>query len=323
MDELELIRQIGSSEGPHEARAKERTLGALRSAVGSSDHHRAAKRPRHVRGWLPALGAVLAIGLVISLMPVLGGRSQNAAASLERMAAIAASQLGASVRPGSYVYTKSIARSLRTVAHITSGQTWAVFATVTREAWIGPDGSGRIIETTTDLSFPSEDDRQAWEASGRPSLTSGGASSDESYRPGQLTFLDLSALPTNDELLRDAIEERRILPGPAGTAETFDILGDLLRETHASPALRASLFRVAAGLSGIEVLGTLEDAIGRQGVVVAYSQGELRRELIFDPATSALLGEQTVRAGSREAVEWAVYLDSGVVPSTSGRPEAR
>jgi len=51
--------------------------------------------------------------------------------------------------------------------------------------------------------------------------------------------------------------------GPPGDWETFAIIGDLLRETHAPPALRAALYEVAANLSGVEYIGEVKDAVGR------------------------------------------------------------
>jgi len=42
--------------------------------------------------------------------------------------------------------------------------------------------------------------------------------------------------------------------GPPGPAEAFTQVGDLLRETDASPALRAALYSAAAGLAGVKSL---------------------------------------------------------------------
>jgi len=116
--------------------------------------------------------------------------------------------------------------------------------------------------------------------------------------------------------------------GPPGDAETFTIIGDLLRETYAPPGVRAALYTIASELSGVELVGTTHDHLGRPGTAVAYVAQGLRDELIFDPRTSALLGEQTTVADPSQVrglaagavVEWTSYLRSGVVDSTTATP---
>ena len=104
----------------------------------------------------------------------------------------------------------------------------------------------------------------------------------------------------------------------------------MLRETYASPELRAALFQIASGLPGVELIGDVTDEEGRPGVAVGYPSDGLRHDLIFDPNTSVLLGERTVvtdPSSSEEAqhlrvgdvIGWAVYLSSGVVDSTTDR----
>ena len=207
---------------------------------------------------------------------------------------------------------------------------YSVLMPVTREIWIGPDGSGRLLETNGTPTFLTPHDKAVWEAAGRPSLD-GGKTSDEAFGRGGLYYLDLSKLPTDTAALRRLIVERKIEGGPAGDAETFTIIGDLLRETYASPALRAALYQVAAGLPGVELIGTVKDEAGRTGIAVGYTSNGYRQELIFDPTTAALLGEQSVVADAAKVkphepagtvVGWSVYLASGVVDSTSQRAQA-
>jgi hypothetical protein len=63
--------------------------------------------------------------------------------------------------------------------------------------------------------------------------------------------------------------------------------------------VRAALYRVAAGLNGVELVGSVNDRAGTTGTAVSMtnaqsSRGLERRVLIFDPRTSALLGEEDV-----------------------------
>jgi hypothetical protein len=159
-------------------------------------------------------------------------------------------------------------------------------------------------------------------AAGSPSLAE--APSDETFGPGQLSDgpTDLSKLPTDPTALGALISSRHIEGGPPGSAEDFTQIGDLLRETDASPALRAALFQVAAALPGIEELGTVTDHSGRTGLGVAFVSGGVCHELIFNPSDSSLLGEQDVVVDATAQHEpagtiadWVVYLQSRVVDS--------
>ncbi len=74
-------------------------------------------------------------------------------------------------------------------------------------------------------------------------------------------------------------------------------------ESFAPPKLRAALYRVASELPGVQLLGAVSDPIGRMGVGVAYTDQArgVRLELIFDPTTSALLGERDVVTSPRRS----------------------
>ena len=158
----------------------------------------------------------------------------------------------------------------------------------------------RLVETTGTPSFPTQKDETVWRAAGSPDL-GGNQTTDESFKAGApdqggLFYFDLSNLPTDPSQLKQLIEERKIEGGPSGDAETFTIIGDMLRETYAPPALRAALYQIVADLPGVEYVGRVTDDAGRTGIAVAYpnAQGGLREELVFDPDTSKLLAERSV-----------------------------
>jgi hypothetical protein len=78
--------------------------------------------------------------------------------------------------------------------------------------------------------------------------------------------------------------------------EMFTEIGDLLREDPIPAKVRAALYLVAARIPGIRLVGLTRDGIGRPALAVALNDtlyGE-RSELLFDPTTSALLGERSV-----------------------------
>jgi hypothetical protein len=308
MNELELIREF-RSEVPYPDAV---TTARAKAAVLPPPRRRTRRR------WPFALAATAAAAVAAFVIVLLqsGSPDSAAAAVLERTARTAAGQPAtAPPRPGQFVYTKS--RSLNETTSVTHGQAINTVADQTREAWIGPDGSGRLRETSVGSRFMSDRDRQAWVAAGRPDL-GGEFHSDERFGAGGLYFFDLSKLPTDADSLKKTIEQRKVEGGPPGDAETFTIVGDMLRETYASPQLRAALYRVAAGLPGVELIGDVKDESGRTGTAVGYSNDRARNDLIFDPKTSALLGERTVEHG--KVVSWTVYLASGVVDSTSATP---
>lgn len=54
-------------------------------------------------------------------------------------------------------------------------------------------------------------------------------------------------------MLRRLIDQRAAANGGSTDDERFTIIGDLLRETVAAPKVRSALYRVAAGLNGVEL----------------------------------------------------------------------
>lgn len=95
-----------------------------------------------------------------------------------------------------------------------------------------------------------------------------------------------------------------------------------MRETDASPALRAALYRAASLIPGVHLLGLVRDHFGRRGLDVAYETRGTAHELIFDPRTAALMGEQDIGPHGR-VEDWSVYLASrpaSRLPRRSPRP---
>jgi hypothetical protein len=345
MNELESLRGLGVDFLRPDAEQVRQIRAALDEAIAEVSSG-APVSPGAAHGWRWALaGAAAAVALALGIvlagaLPSDHGGAEPAAAQALGEASTAAAQQPAEAPPttGQYVYTKS------DTAHLEIHEGWSVLVPVVRETWVSPDGSGRIVETRGQPQFLSETDRAGWQAAGSPDLDAG-KTSDEVFRaqgstePGTptvagspedyLRYRDLSALPTDPDSLRQLIEERKVEGGPPGDAETFTIIGDLLRETYTSPVLRSALYRIASELPGVELVGEVKDPAGREGVAVAYTEPQgVRHELIFDRQTSALLGERDVlvdpqtaqlTASSGTVIGYAAYLASGVVGSTSAR----
>jgi hypothetical protein len=90
-------------------------------------------------------------------------------------------------------------------------------------------------------------------------------------------------------------------------------IGDFLRESDTPPAIRATLYRAAALIPGVRLLGRTRDHAGRFGLGVAFTfHGRPAAELIFDQKTAALLGEEYFDRSGR-LTSWSVYLKRKVV----------
>jgi hypothetical protein len=346
MDEIDALRTLARDVPPPEPATKRAARAALLARAEAAANRprwlaggRSGLKPRRVLGALAALGLV---AIVASGQLPIGPRPDPAAAAaLNHAADVAAAQPEVS-RDG-YRHTTSEGAYLSGVGggpDLPNG-VWALVP-VTREIWIKSDGSGRIVEARGEPIWFGPADRAAWQAQGSPDLR-GTPFSDTRFGPtppgvdpwvpqpwpGSLYYQNVDALPTDLGTLRHMIDERAAANGGGATDyERFTIVGDLLRETVAAPKVRAALYRVAASLNGVELVGSMTDRAGRTGTAVSMttdqsSRGLERRVLIFDPQTSSLLAEEDVLL---HKVDWLdaeppliigynTYLVSEIVPT--------
>jgi hypothetical protein len=324
-------------------------LESLRTRHGSDPVQVRRNRRSHRRTAITIAAAALAIAIAIPIALPGGGTggAEPAAAAMLHRVALRAAQQPPEPAPGvgQYLYTRS--ESSFTLLYVVGdGSTFFFRTPSVRESWIGPDGSGRILDTPGVVTFPTERDRAAWIAAGMPHLSEWMIDEDDEFdhlAPGELTFRDYANLPTDPERLLELIESRELIGGPDGDWETFVIIGDLLRETYTVPKVRSALYQVVAELPDVELVGRVIDGAGRTGMAVAFtnpsSDARSRQELIFDLETAELLGEGEVlvedstvdvESGGPGAIYGAVgpagthtftttYLVSGVVDSTNER----
>jgi hypothetical protein len=305
--------------------------------------------PFRLRLALPAVALTCAAvaATIMALLPAgeSGGPSSAAAAVLRQAARTAASQPAtAPPGPNQFIYTKikavwaGISDGLTKVhrkgsrhprfvgpMHLVAIQ----FRPVTREDWIRPDGSGRYHEVGGHLQFIRSRDRAYAEKNYSRKYIEGYTENGK-HGPERPNYNQLSNLPTDPAQLKQLIESRTVESGPPGTFETFQIIGDLLRDTDAPPALRSALYTIASQLPGVRLIGPTHDQLGRPGTGVANDFHGQRDELIFDPQNSGLLAEQTsVLRRSRlypfppgTLISWTSYLASGVVNSDTATTSA-
>ncbi|AGL15881.1 hypothetical protein [Actinoplanes sp. N902-109] len=104
-----------------------------------------------------------------------------------------------------------------------------------------------------------------------------------------------------------------------GPAEAFDAIGDLLRESMYSAAVKVALHRAAAKIPGAELVPDSADAIGRHGVAVARVAGDERDEWIFDTGGSCLVWD-TVRGKAGMITSTTAVTERAAVDRLGTRP---
>jgi hypothetical protein len=254
-------------------------------------------------------GTLVAVGL--ASLNVTPGAAPAAAAALHRLALIAASGPSLVPGPGQYLYVSSVSDS-----PATDGTSGCVSSAVDhRQVWVAADGSGLLRESGETPTFTSAADQALCQKSD-PTLSSASGPASTWFAGG---CFSLGPTDTMQSVSTDPntllAQMRTIDGGPNTPTEDFVHVGDFLRETDASPAVRAALYRAAALIPGVRLLGTVQDHLGRQGLGVALtSGGNLRSELIFNRQTAALMGEESA-GSSPGSSSWAVYLASTVVDS--------
>jgi hypothetical protein len=316
MNEIDLLRELRAGLSGPRAESRASALGALVARIEQSQRPPArAAVPAWRRSRLRFVAALAAVAALLVALPTLilggDGKVQPALGQVLRTAAAVAATQPAEPRPGpgQYFYTRSREAYLTSVGFNPRCAThpcdrehpweatreWSALAPRIRQTWIAANGAGRARVVSAKPEFLTAGQRRAWKAAGSPHLGSGGV---EDFALSGQPFLDTSDLPTQPKALRRLIETRKIplVDGPPGEAETFTLVGDMLRSTYLPPAFRAALYRVVAELPKVELLGEVKDPVGRTGIGVAYTKGDVTHELFFDPATSVLLGEREVAA---------------------------
>jgi hypothetical protein len=323
----ELVRDFAAipADDAHERTAGEVARRRLRRAIAEE---RPPRRWRLVFPVAVAGGLAAAILAVVALLPSHDASAPapaSAAVVLERVARVATRQpADAYPGPHQYLYLK-----FREGWTQVANSTIAYRTTDTQQDWVAPNGSGRSRYVNNGSPrFLTPRDRAAWLALGRPRLTA--PSIDATYPSGGFPAgnqIDPRGLPGEPAALRRAIVTR-FEHGTLDVERTFELAGTLLQDSS-SPALRAAVYRMVAGLPGVQLLGPQTDALGRHGVAVGLTDSAgVRSELVFDPATSDVLEEADVQVKPNRAlhlplgtvVHYFAYQGRGVVNSIEDLP---
>lgn len=248
----------------------------------------------------------------------------------------AAQPLGPTPAPGQFLYVKTLTGATEVGSKSTPNGTapgWAYEYNASQERWMAPNGSGRTKITAEPVTFLTPQDQARWAASGATKPTS--PSTNGTVPPGSFPFPNSANLSTTPAALEQAIVTQW-LHGRFSPLGVFGSIGGILEE-GASPQLRAALFKVIERLPGVQNLGPMTDRLGRSGVGVGLTDNGIQGQLIFDPATSAVLEYQTVVVApvgttlsmsldrptplpDGTALNYTVYLATGIATSTSSVP---
>jgi hypothetical protein len=315
VDEVEAVRRTLVAPSPDpEARARARAR--LRAAMAQTAPV-TGTLPRHRRRRLgiavaaAALVAALMVGQSILRSPV------SAASELRRLATLAGSEPANSIPEGSSFYTERTETDFNTFT-LPSGAAVQFSVDRTIQTWTGPDGAFARKTVSEEPTFPTQADQQAYDA--LDPLDPAGTTS-EYFARGPLTGLSLADLPTDANTLESMLRSGQVVLRGSDDSDVFSLIGELLTATPASPSLRSALFEVAARLPSVESAGMVTDPIGRQGVGFRLPAGHLVQELIFDPATSALVANLTFDALSGATVASEVYTNQGIVSTPPPVPD--
>jgi hypothetical protein len=329
MDDLEFVRGLAPDTPEPSKQVRTRAHEALLAHIEAGRTTASDRKPSIVyrtfrSPWrLATVGAaVVLVAATLVLTSQLGGeKTASAAGTLREMAGVAATQTEPTpLAAGHYVYVQSTEAYLQ---HFSAEEGFAILVPQTREVWLGEQSRLRTT-SAGEPQFLSERDRERWIAAGRPA-------------PDTTTDTSLGAvsapdLPTDPDALFDRLKQEAADAGHGLFLEMFVLVGDNLRGTLASTALRASLYEVAARIPGVTLEGEMLDSAGRPGIGVSMvdSVDHTKRALVIDPKTSQLLEEQEVvlddgyelgyPAGT--VIGHATYLTSATVPNNSDRPDA-
>jgi RNA polymerase sigma-70 factor (ECF subfamily) len=316
MDESELIKKVFDEAGD-DGDAIERARARLLDAIRVEEARQKRRRRRLV---LPAAAAVTVAAIAAVVVAVIGpiGGSTAAATELRRLARIASSTEAPDVGPGEYFLTVSDELRPESFTDVVSGSAYTVISRLHLRTWIASDGSSFRVTEVISSRFASEADRRAWEEAGRPEVPEAGDRREETSRPGQAFWVDLSRLPRESAELLAALRSGEIVPRPPGDEQVFLLIGELLGQGDAPPELRAALLEAAAGLEDVEKVGQVTDPLGRTGQALAVDGASLRTQLVFDPATADLLSIELYGSdgGSVGApMSWIAFRSATVVDS--------
>ncbi len=337
-DELELLRSADPAppDGPHfgdgplDHTAERRLEQLLRDPGDGLDGRRRGRPgllPGHPRGplpgrlrnrLLPGPGRLrLAWGLVatavvaaLTLTLVLSGPSTPPAVAAPRPLVVETGStpvpLNRMAERASAVAGTDGAPRLRKGTHV---QSWSLGMsddkppiTLPEERivrWLADDSHTELV-VATDPRHPGRPVLS--DEGGEPHLVDAGhVLLDQTYPPSWSDAPPQSPPPVDPARLRAYLMEAQYTDTPLTTPELLDAMATLLDHWTLGARESAALARLLAGAEGLRPVGRVTDRLGRRGQAYVNDGRGVRRMLIMDPATGAVLGlESTLTAPDPE-----------------------
>jgi hypothetical protein len=250
------------------------------------------QRRRARRPLLAALGAGAVLAAVAATAVVLvlpGGQPAPASpAAVELLAKVAnavAQQPAPQVSDSEFMYIRS---EVAYAVYLNGSQTPTIDPLHERQIWLP-------VANICDYGLVIEEGQRTSLA---PSPGSGPSFSVK-CGPGNLdnaTYRLLQSLPTDPRTLLNQIYTFDHANGEGqalgSDGEAFVTIGDLIRETIVPPSTAAALYRAAALIPGVTLIGRVTNVEGQPGIAIAWTNSQDRYEWIFDPATLQYVGER-------------------------------
>ncbi len=322
MNELELLERFrADAPEPDEIWLRElRREVVTREHRGGPPHSASGRRAARSRGTLVAAAAMLVVLILVgsAVLPADGPAGPDPAVAdvLRRFSRIAVrAPAEKPPQPGQYVYWKMAFSATYLFFPGPGLERFAYRVPTLEERWIGVDGSGRAVVSVGQPEFLTEDDRSAYEAFlGTEAAASWGEFDwgkryEDRYGPGEL-LPPLSDLPTDPDELRAELERQEALGGSNGDWGVFTWAVDLLSAGYMSPELRSAFFEVMSTIPGTELIGPVEDELGRRGIAIGHTRDGVRDEVVFDQRTGYVLATRAINVGGDPGAAYEVGSDN-------------
>jgi hypothetical protein len=306
MDEMTLLKEFRTAVAPPDemtlSRARGRVLEGGAPGRGRTSPRRLYRPGARGKLALTGLGGLAAAATATAVAMTLtssgaGPAGTGAATTLVKEMAYRAAAAAAArpeVPPGQWVYwqEKSYASP--------DGALRPAF-----EVWTTADGTGAALLSRSKVMLlpcaqPSVGPRNSCQFIGQPIVMTGDRGENDGFgaTSGKIPvpYAGLSSLP-RDPVALDRYLAALPLPGwgPVPVRE-FEILKELLTTYVMPPALTAELYQALGNIPGVTVDRHATDIAGRHGIgfriALPTSQGAGFDELILDPATFAVMGQQ-------------------------------
>ena len=161
-----------------------------------------------------------------------------------------------------------------------------------RKIWLSVDGKHA---TLLDSQMPGFPKGHGWICSNKKGEDMGGKAGDLKNPPTNCHDRPAydPTIPTDPKAAK-AWLYKNSMGGNPPDIQAFITVGDTIREHYIGSKSLAALFKAAAQIPGVTVYRNVRDSAGRVGIAVGQTWRYDRHELIFDPKTFRLIGEQEV-----------------------------